>query len=106
MVTWPCLLKLEGDDELIYLGSDQDFISECQDLILSDDDYVVDSIGYSYLVEPIAEELSLIKKERMLLASEVTHLIRAHEFKKASLCLTKIHFLTVSDAIKSLSYGC
>ncbi|MCD1238669.1 DUF4144 family protein, partial [Vibrio navarrensis] len=24
MVNWPCILKLDGDDELVYLGSEAD----------------------------------------------------------------------------------
>ncbi len=24
MVNWPCVLKLDGDDELVYLGSEAD----------------------------------------------------------------------------------
>ena len=104
MVTWPCILKLDGDDELIYLGSEPDFILECRELILTDDDHVIDSTGLSYLIELRAEKPILAKTERRLVVNEVTDLIRANEFKKAELCLTKIHFLTVSDAIKSLLY--
>ncbi|ABM03497.1 conserved hypothetical protein [Psychromonas ingrahamii 37] len=104
MISWPCMLKLTGDDELIYLESERDFMSECRDLLFCDDDYVIDSAGYCYLIESTSEKLALIKTEQMLAAHEVSNLIRAHEFKKATLCLTKIHFLTVLDAIKSLSY--
>jgi hypothetical protein len=104
MIAWPCMLKLDGDDELIYLDSEQDFISECRELLLCDDDHVIDSVGYRYLIESISGELALIKTEQILVAAYVSNLIRAHEFKKATLCLTKIHFLTVSEAIKSLSY--
>jgi hypothetical protein len=102
MISWPCILKLDGDDELIYLGGEQDFFSECRELICSDDDYVIDSAGLSYLIESISGKLVLTKTERKLVVDEVTHLIRANEFTKAELCLTKIHFLTISDAIKSL----
>ncbi len=104
MISWPCTLKLDGDDELIYLGSEQDFISECEELLLCDNDYVIDSVGNNYIIEQTSGKLELIKTERILLVNEVSSLIRAHEFKKATLCLTKIHFLTVSDAIKSLTY--
>ena len=104
MIFWPCILKLNGDDELIYLGSERDLILECQDLILTDEDYVIDSTGLSYLIELRKEKLALVKTEQIFTVEEVTHLIRANEFKKAELCLTKIHFLTVSDAIKSLQY--
>lgn len=101
MICWPCIFKLAGDDELIYLASELDLISECKALIFSDDDYVIDSAGFSYL---ISDELTLIKTQRIVVVDEVTQLIRANEFSKAELCLTKIHFLTVSDAIKSLLY--
>jgi hypothetical protein len=104
MVTWPCILKLDGDDELIYLGSECEFIAQCQALILTDDDQVIDSTGLSYVIELRAEKPVLVKTERRLVVNEVTYLIRANEFKKAELCLTKINFLTVSDAIKSLLY--
>lgn len=98
IISWPCILKLEGDDELIYLASEQEFISQCDELIFSDDDYVIDSAGFSYL---ISEELALIKSKRILAVGEVTDLVRASEFTKAELCLTKIYFITVSAAIKS-----
>ncbi|MDF4803089.1 DUF4144 family protein, partial [Vibrio parahaemolyticus] len=48
MVTWPCLLKLDGDDELIYLRSHADLDSECEALILGPDDYVIDSNGNTF----------------------------------------------------------
>ncbi|MFQ3313771.1 MAG: hypothetical protein ACI8SC_002986 [Colwellia sp.] len=104
MVYWPCILKLNGDDELIYLGSEVDFIAECHELIFSDEDYIIDSTGLSYVIELILGKLTLVKKKRILAVNEVTELIRANEFSKAELCLTKIHFLTVSDAIQSLLY--
>lgn len=103
MITWPCVLKLAGDDELIYLRSEHDFNLECKELILTDDDYVIDSAGLSYLIDVKTDKLALIKTERVLLVGEVTDLIRANEFKKSELCLTKISFLTISDAIKALS---
>jgi hypothetical protein len=101
MIDWPCVLKLNGDDELIYLGSEQELISECRELIFNDDDHVIDSAGVSYL---ISEKFELIKTECAVTLDEVTYLIRANEFKKAELCLTKINFLTIADAIKSLIY--
>ncbi|MDU0111811.1 DUF4144 domain-containing protein [Psychrosphaera aquimarina] len=103
MISWPCMLKLDGDDELIYLDSLPDFNSQCNDFIFSDDDYVVDSLGYCYLIELISGKLGLTKVDKTLSTDEVIQLIRAHEFNKASVCLTKIHFFTVSEAISSLT---
>jgi hypothetical protein len=104
VISWPCILKLEGDDELIYLDSKTDFILECSELLFSDDDYVIDSVGFCYIMETKSGELELSKIDKVLSVKEISSLIRAHEFSKASLCLSKIHFSNVSDAIKSLSY--
>ncbi len=101
IISWPCVLKLDGDDELIYLGSEKEFKIECYELILSDDDYVIDSVGFSYF---ISKTLDLIKTQRVFGVDQLIDLVRANEFKKAELCLTKIHFVTVSDAIRSLVY--
>jgi hypothetical protein len=97
------MLKLDGDDELIYLDSLQNLNSECSELIFSDDDYIIDSLGHCYLIEVISGKLELTKEDKTLSTHEATDLIRAHEFNKASVCLTKIYFLTVSEAIGSLA---
>lgn len=104
MIYWPCILKLEGEDELTYLASALEFISECQDLILSDEDYVIDSKGVCYLIECVSQQQVLVKTERTVVLAQVLDFIRAHEFSKAELCLTKIYFLTIADAINSLHY--
>jgi hypothetical protein len=104
MINWPCILKLEGDDELIYLVGERDFITECKELILSDEDCIIDSTGTRYLIESKLGEVVLNKASRILDVEEVTDLVRANEFQKAELCLTKIHFLSVSEAIQALCY--
>ncbi|WP_368668268.1 DUF4144 family protein [Psychrosphaera sp. I2R16] len=103
MIMWPCMLKLYGDDELIFLNSLRDVNFECGELLFSDDDYVIDSVGHCYLIKPIEGQIGLIKNNKVLSTDDVLHLIRAHEFNKSSVCLTKIHFFTISDAINSLS---
>jgi len=104
MIYWPCILKLDGDDELIYLGTKQGFMSECQELILTEYDYVVDAKGISYLIDIKKDKPVLVQTEKVHTVEEVTQLIRAHEFVKAEVCLTKIYFPTISEGIKSLKY--
>ncbi|MEJ6123578.1 DUF4144 domain-containing protein [Vibrio sp. 2-Bac 85] len=108
MICWPCLLKLEGEHELIYLAYESEFIAECEELIVSDYDYVVDSNGLSYLLKFSNKSnnscVQLVDAERQLSKQEVTLLIREHEFSKANVCLTKIEFLTISCAVHSLVY--
>ncbi|WP_305813836.1 DUF4144 family protein [Photobacterium leiognathi] len=102
MVNWPCILKLDGDDELIYLDSEQQLLSECEDLILSQDDYVIDSQGFSYSISINNVSAELINNNTQLTVEEVTALIQSHEFSFAEVCLIKIQFVSVSDAIHAL----
>ncbi|MBE8603903.1 DUF4144 domain-containing protein [Vibrio cyclitrophicus] len=103
MISWPSLVKLDGDDELIYVASEQDFQAECSDMILADDDYLIDSEGDSYLLQSRANQLGLAKRANQYSVECVTKLIRNHEFQKAEVCLMKVHFLTIEEAIQSLA---
>ncbi|WP_252730626.1 DUF4144 domain-containing protein [Colwellia sp. E2M01] len=113
------MFKLEGDNELLYVDTKQAFTLQYTDLILTEGDCLIDSMGQSFSVtngsvtgcseidNSITNSLTinnvnLIKQTRIFTVEEVTHLIRAHEFSKAELCLTKIHFLNIRDAINSL----
>jgi len=105
MIQYPCILKLFGDDELIFLGSQGDLAHESESLILHKEDCLIDASGQKYLIKKDnTEALNFIKVVTLLSTQEVTELIQSHEFSKAQVCLTKIHFKSVIDAINSLSY--
>ncbi|EGR3132685.1 DUF4144 domain-containing protein [Vibrio parahaemolyticus] len=95
-VCWPCLLKLDGDDELIYLRSHADLDSECEALILGPDDYVIDSNGNTF-------GLQYNDSNTTVLQPEVTSLIQSHEFSLAQRCIIKIHFTSVQQAVEALA---
>ncbi|ULN67339.1 DUF4144 domain-containing protein [Vibrio gigantis] len=104
MISWPSLVKLDGDDELIYVASDSDFQAECSDMILGKDDYLIDSEGSCYSLQLSSSRLSLTKQPEQYSVENITKLIRNHEFQKAEMCLMKIHFLTIEEAIQSLAF--
>ena len=104
MIRWPSLIKLDGDDELIYVASESDFQAECSDMILGEDDCLIDSEGKSYSLKSSLNELSLTKRPEQYSVENVTKLIRNHEFQKAEVCLMKIHFPTIENAIESLAF--
>ncbi|EGR3222688.1 TPA: DUF4144 domain-containing protein [Vibrio parahaemolyticus] len=104
MVTWPCLLKLDGDDELIYLRSHTDLDSECEALILGPDDYVIDSNGNTFGLQYNDSNTTVLQpEERTLSVEEVTSLIQSHEFCLAQRCIIKIHFTSVQQAVEALA---
>ncbi|MFZ3511777.1 DUF4144 domain-containing protein [Vibrio harveyi] len=104
MITWPCLLKLDGDDELVYLASSKQLNEECQALIWGQDDIVIDTQGHCYALQTGFDnsvELSLLPQT--LNVQQVTELIQKHEFSKAQRCIIKIHFVSVQQAIEALA---
>ncbi|MGC9401238.1 DUF4144 family protein [Vibrio genomosp. F10] len=105
MIQWPCIIKLEGDDELMYVGSKKHLQDECEGLIFSDLDVLIDSVGQGFTIREVGNKgIETEKNNQSLSVSEVTSLIQAHEFSKAEMCLTKIHFLSISEAIQSLTF--
>lgn len=103
-VMWPCLLKLEGDDELIYLQSHSELQTECQALIWEQEDYVIDSNGQTFgLQHDNANHITLNPNNKTLSVEEVTTLIQSHEFSQAQRCIIKIHFSSVQQAVSALA---
>lgn len=80
MVNWPCVLKLDGDDELIYLGSEVDLSAECEGLIVSSDDRVIDAEGFVYSIACDGSDVNLIGCATQISAEEASRLIQCHEF--------------------------
>nr|WP_087026484.1 DUF4144 family protein [Thaumasiovibrio subtropicus] len=103
---WPCILKLEGDDELLYLHDAQTFVDECKALMTTAGDRVIDSMGQSYSIDLNGEDTPILSPlKTVYTAYQLSQLIQAHEFSKAQVCLTKIQFAAVADAIAALAFS-
>ncbi|MFM2606564.1 DUF4144 family protein [Vibrio chagasii] len=84
MIRWPSLVKLDGDDELIYVASENDFQAECSDMILGEDDYLIDSEGDSYALQSSSNQLSLTKRpERYSVCFAPTDLSPLYQSKRS-----------------------
>ena len=80
-------------------------MDECQSLIWCDADVIIDSNGQQFTFTLSKTNMFCFQMKGDLLALEaVTALIQAHEFSKAEMCLTKIQFRSIDDAIESLSF--
>lgn len=103
MILWPCIFKLEGDSELIYLDSERHLRNELDDLIWDKSDRLIDSNGHCYVIFAKGDEYVFEAEEKHFSLAAVTQLIQEHEFAKAEMCLTKIQFSSIQQAIESLS---
>lgn len=103
MISWPCVFKLDGDSELMYLSSKTQLKEELDDLIWDGSDRLIDSEGHCYMVKVEGDGYVLEPENVQLSLFAVTQLIHEHEFSKAEVCLTKIQFSSIAEAIRSLS---
>ncbi|EKO3384908.1 DUF4144 domain-containing protein [Vibrio fluvialis] len=104
MVNWPALLKLDGDDELVYLASEVQFHQECDEMILGTGDHLIDCQGHSHHIRSAENRLTLVADDKCYSAEEVCQLIQAHEFAAAQVCVTKIYFPTVEQAVRAMAF--
>ncbi|GEM81523.1 DUF4144 family protein [Vibrio superstes] len=104
MIQWPCILKLDGDSELLFIDSKLTLEQELEGLIWGDSDCLIDSKGQSYAIKQKGDTYLFEPNKASLSLQSVTQLIQEHEFSKAEMCLTKIQFLSVEEAIQSLEF--
>ena len=103
MINWPCILKFDGDAELMFLSSETQLANELDALIWDSSDRLIDSRGQCYLVSFSDGSYRFDVEGNVLSLDAVTQLIREHEFSKAEMCLTKIQFPSIEKAIMSLA---
>ncbi|MDE1255101.1 DUF4144 domain-containing protein [Vibrio aestuarianus] len=103
MISWPCIFKLDGDSELMYLGSEVLLRTVLDDLIWDSSDRLIDSDGHCYVVKAEGDSYVFEPEGVQLSLFAVTQLIQEHEFSKAEVCLTKIQFSSIEEAIRALS---
>lgn len=102
MIHWPCILKLAGDDELIFIKNHDAFIADCGDMILQNEDRLIDSQGITFSIENTTSSLTLRPTDVKIDAAQASTLIQEHEFANAQVCIIKMHFTSVAQAIKAI----
>lgn len=103
IIDYPCVLSLFGDDELIFLVNQQALQAELTNMICSEADRIIDSQGRIFSIEQCNNHIELVNTGTVATAEEVSVLLQRHEFAKSEVCLTKIQFTRVDEAINALA---
>ena len=102
MVEWPALIKLQGDDELLFFASQQAWTNsdEAQHGFFTDDDRLIDSQGdvFRFLLTP-ERRVGLHKTGEYVSKDELIALVKAHMSLIKACCVSKFYADTVSEAI-------
>jgi len=103
MIQWPCIFKLNGDAELMFMSSEIQLSNELDALIWDSSDRLIDVSGQCYAIKTAVKGYRYEPEGERLSLEAVTHLVREHEFSKAAMCITKIQFPSIQQAIMSLA---
>ncbi|MDC0611498.1 DUF4144 domain-containing protein [Vibrio sp.] len=107
MITWPAVLKMEGDSELIFYRNEDEWLKDVttNGFIFCETDVVIDSNGHEYIVchDNQAKPLDLMDHHRVLSLDELSQLVREHFSAAGDCCVAKIMFNDSEDAILALS---
>ncbi len=119
VVSWPAILKLEGDSELTYFASQAQWndSDDVHQAIYSDEDMLIDVTGkiFKLLEQPTQASLSmpepvpssstiqLRSDNTSLYLDQICDLIKLHQSCIGDCCIAKISFPSIKHAIQSLA---
>jgi len=101
-IDWPAVIKFEGDDELLYVGSGQEWASDanlhaCR---YSQDDCLVDSSGHKFRLVAAADGVVMpADSGEMISLQSFIRLLRAHAAAAGQCCIEKIMTRSVAEGI-------
>lgn len=103
-IQWPAIIKLAGEDELIYLPDEASLLNHphLQNLRFQRGDYLYDSTGREFVVDELKPK-DPRPSGRHLSLEEIIQLLRLHAAQDGSCCVAKLNARSIADAIALLA---
>ena len=105
MITWPVVIKFEGDNELSYVASQLEWESEesLSGVRYGPADQMIDSVGEVYHLNAYSDGKVLPRDSDTKIELEVvTELVREHASQLGNCCVSKLGFYSIADAVASV----
>lgn len=103
MIEWPAVIKYEGDDELTYIGSENEWMHDSAS-------YLYNHTGSGFLIDSNGGIFSLADNETGAISPKNTgdtisledfiRLVRIHASTVNRCCIEKISFRDIADGVK------
>jgi len=92
MINWPAVIKYDGDDELIYVGSGEEWIRDAESHLYNHncDDRLIDSSGDIFSLDHVRDDL--INPEstgNQIVLEDFVKLARIHASNSHRCCIEK-----------------
>ena len=106
MICWPAVIKFEGDDELVYIGSGDEWTRDAESHLYNHNgnDYLIDSSGHIYNLDK--EHDGTINPEdsgNEITLQDFIKLVRIHASNSHRCCIEKINFRNIAEGISLIA---
>ncbi len=100
-ITWPAIIQLKSDDELIFVKDEQQFLSDAgiQSMLLQAEDRLIDSTGNVYNLRKNIK-LEIIPTQISISFNEAKELLQTHLSSLGTCCVAKFDAKSIEEAFK------
>ncbi len=106
MINWPAVIHYDGDDELIYIDSEVEWIRDADSHLYNhkDGDRLIDSNGYIFKLDHLQGEIRNPSTAGNRIALEdFIRLVRIHASNSHRCCIEKINFRSIAEGISLIA---
>ncbi|WNC72054.1 DUF4144 family protein [Thalassotalea psychrophila] len=102
MITWPALIKHDGEDELIYISSLIEWQNDEEMLlyIFTDRDVLIDSAGKVFSLSVLQADINSNDYLAVASVDNMVELVRDHAAIARQCCIEKINCQTTRQAVE------
>ncbi len=100
-ITWPAIIQLKSDDELIFVKDEQQFLSDSsiQSMLLQAEDRLIDSNGNVYNLRKNIK-LEIIPTKTTISLDETKGLLQCHLSSLGTCCVAKFDANSIEEAFR------
>jgi len=106
VISWPAAIKYDGDDELSYIGSEQEWTRDAGSLLYNHrgDDYLIDSYGHVFSIDHAHDDsITVADTGNQISLQDFIKLVRIHASSSQRCCIEKINFRNIAEGLSLLA---
>lgn len=106
MINWPAVINYDGDDELTYVGSKEEWIRDAESHLYNHKcgDHLIDSSGDIFSLDHLQDDIRTPPATGKCIAlDDFIRLVRIHASNSHRCCIEKINFRNIAEGISLIS---
>ncbi|WP_371187862.1 DUF4144 family protein [Thalassotalea maritima] len=105
MIAWPAVVKHDGEDELIYIVSEQDWLNDEEMLlyVFSDRDVLIDSHGHVFSLPAVQQNMASTEVLGTATLENMIELAQLHAAVNQQCCVGKIGAGNIAEVMQIIA---